>query len=214
MNTVEREEHVSAKPARRRLGPLGTALDRRLNRLQDEYLRGSPVARAELAKLRRGLGKPAGDVPAIWDSTIAAVPVSLRGSDDFGPSIAEQATHSVFTLFAAHQQSMTMRAHVEAVSFGRAVGMLAQAEGRSAEAVTRRFMAVATAQSIDEVLTHIRGLVTQLRTAKQGFDYARLADDLAGLLTPGRAQRVRLAWGREFYRTPSASDTEPEPAQP
>ncbi|QBS41307.1 type I-E CRISPR-associated protein Cse2/CasB [Nocardia sp. CS682] len=216
MSTVDNEEQASAKSTRRRLGPLGVALEWRLNRLQEEYLRGSPVARAELAKLRRGLGKSAGDVPEIWDSTIAAVPIALRGTDsadDFGPSVAEQAAHSVLTLFAAHQQSMMVRAHVAAVSFGRAVGMLAQAEGRSAEAVTRRFMAVATAQSIDEVLMHIRGLVTQLRTAKQGFDYARLADDLVGLLTPGRAQRVRLAWGREFYRTPAPSDPEPEPAQ-
>ncbi|WP_433664691.1 type I-E CRISPR-associated protein Cse2/CasB [Nocardia sp. CA-128927] len=214
MSTVENEQQAPAKPARRRLGLLGAALDWRLNRLQEEYLRGSPLARAELAKLRRGLGKSAGSVPEIWDSTIAAVPTSLHGEDGFDdsePSIAEQAAHATLTLFAAHQQSMSVRAHLSQVSFGRAVGNLAQSEGRSAEAVTRRFMAVATAQSISEVLTHIRGLVTQLRTAKQGFDYARLADDITGLLTPGRAQQVRLAWGREFYRTPAPSDVEPEP---
>ncbi|WP_378741362.1 type I-E CRISPR-associated protein Cse2/CasB [Nocardia brasiliensis] len=216
MSTIENEAQATLKPAHHRLGPLGQALDWRLNRLQEDYLRRSSLARAELAKLRRGLGKSAGSVPEIWDSTIAAVPASLRGEDGFDdlePSIAEQAAHSALTLFAAHQQSMPVRAHVAEVSFGRAVGMLARSEGRSAEAVTRRFMAVATAQSIDEVLAHIRGLVTQLRTAKLGFDYARLADDITGLLTPARAQQVRLAWGREFYRTPQPSDSEPEPAQ-
>ncbi|MFE9575348.1 type I-E CRISPR-associated protein Cse2/CasB [Nocardia sp. NPDC006044] len=216
MTALENAPQSTAKPIRRRLGPLGAALDWRLNRLQEDYLRGSPLARAELAKLRRGLGKSAGSVPEIWDSTIAAVPASLHGADgvdDLEPSFAEQAAHSALTLFAAHQQSMPVRAHAPGVSFGRAVGILAQSEGRSAEAVTRRFMAVATAQSIDEVLAHLRGLVTQLRTAKQGFDYARLADDITGLLTPARAQHVRLAWGREFYRTPQPSESDPESAE-
>ncbi|MFX0574644.1 type I-E CRISPR-associated protein Cse2/CasB [Nocardia nepalensis] len=213
MSTVEEQPTVAAAPMRR-LGRLGAALEWRLNRLQDEYLRGSSSARAELAKLRRGLGKPAGSVPEIWDLTIAAVPASLYADDRFDdgkPSAAEEAAHSVLTLFALHQQSMSGRAHVPEVSFGRAIGLLAQTEGRSADAVARRFMAVATAQSIDEVLVHIRGLVTQLRTAKKGFDYARLADDVSALLTPGRAQRVRLVWGRDFYRTPNSTD--PEPAE-
>ncbi|MFE9328935.1 type I-E CRISPR-associated protein Cse2/CasB [Nocardia sp. NPDC052278] len=212
MSTVEEKQTLEVVPARR-LGRLGSALDWRLNRLQDEYLQRSSTARAELAKLRRGLGKPAGSVPEIWDLTIAAVPASLCGQDRFDdgePSVAEAAAHSVLTLFAAHQQSMLVRAHVPEVSFGRAVGILAQSEGRSAEAVTRRFMAVSTAQSIEEVLVHIRGLVTQLRSEKKGFDYARLADDLTGLLTPGRAQRVRLAWGRDFYRTTTAAEPDSE----
>ncbi|MEV6321355.1 type I-E CRISPR-associated protein Cse2/CasB [Nocardia sp. NPDC051787] len=210
MTTVAEETASTPVRRRRRLGRLGTVVDWRLKRLQEEYLRGSPVARAELAKLRRGLGKPAGAVPEIWDLTIAIVPASLHaGQFDDIPSIAEQAAHSVLTLFAAHQQSMPVAAHVPDVSFGAAVAILAQQDGRSADAVARRFMAVATAQSIDEVLVHLRGLVTQLRSARKGFDYARLADDITDLLTPGRAQRVRLTWGRDFYRAPVPAEPEP-----
>ncbi|MEU2032843.1 type I-E CRISPR-associated protein Cse2/CasB [Nocardia amamiensis] len=212
MTTVAEEAASTPVQRRRRLGRLGTAVEWRLKGLQEEYLRGSPVARAELAKLRRGLGKPAGGVPEIWDLTIAIVPASLHADDRFDddtPSVAEQAAHSALTLFAAHQQSMPVAAHVPDVSFGAAVAILAQQDGRSADAVARRFMAVATAQSIDEVLVHTRGLVTQLRTARKGFDYARLADDITDLLTPGRAQRVRLAWGRDFYRAPAPAEPEP-----
>ncbi|GAA5053539.1 type I-E CRISPR-associated protein Cse2/CasB [Nocardia callitridis] len=218
MTTAEQTTEQQSKPYRR-LGTLGAALDWRLNRMQEEYLRGSSSARAELAKLRRGLGKPAGSVPEIWDLTIAAVPKSLHALDEFDdgePSIPEQAAHAALTLFAAHQQSLSVRAHVADTSFGRAVGILAQQEGRSADAVAVRFMAVATAQSIDEVLVHIRGLITQLRAAKKGFDYARFADDLSALLTPGRAQRVRLAWGRDFYRitkNPESASIEPTEEQ-
>ena len=67
-------------------------------------------------------------------------------------------------------------------------------------------MAVATATSVDEALVHIRGLVAQLRSAQRGFDYARLADDLLKLLNPERAESVRLAWGRDFYRITTAAD--------
>ncbi|MDR7301411.1 type I-E CRISPR-associated protein Cse2/CasB [Haloactinomyces albus] len=184
----------------RKLGPLGTALDWRFTRLQEEYSREAPSAKATLARLRRGLGKPAGSVPEVWESTIGAVPESLSWDRD-EPSRAEQAAHAAFTLFALHQQSLSVAAHAPGTSFGRAVGFLRFDSTRSEEAVTRRFMAVSTAESADEVLVHMRGLVTQLRSAQRGFDYARLADDLTGLLTPGRATRVRLAWGRDFYRT-------------
>lgn len=191
-------------PVARRLRALGQALDWQITRLQDEYLRGSPSARGELARLRRGLGKPAGSVPEIWELTVGAVPDRLRGDRD-EPNRAEQAAHAALTLYALNQQSLTVPAHVPGVSFGAAVRGLARSGGPSADAVARRFMAVATAESIGEVLAHMRGLVTQLKRVeplpRRGMDYARLADDLNALLTPGHANGVRLAWGRDFYRT-------------
>ncbi|GFG76631.1 type I-E CRISPR-associated protein Cse2/CasB [Mycobacterium botniense] len=201
------------QPAQSRiLGRLGRALDWRVDHLQSEYLAGSPSARAELAKLRRALGKTAGSVPEVWEYTFAAVPEALQWDRD-EPSYAEQAAHAALTLFALHLQSMSGPAHLHGVSFGSAVGHLARMEGRSADAVRRRFMAVATASSIDEILVHVRGLVTQLRSVGQGFDYARFADDVLRLLNPQRSKNVRLAWGRDFYRSDShvnASATEPE----
>ncbi len=197
------------RPHSRWLGRLGTALDWRLDHLQAAYLQGSPHARADLARLRRALGKPAGSIPEVWEFTVGAVPESLRWDRD-EPSRAEQAAHAALTLFAMHQQSMPVPAHIHGVSLGRAVGQLATGGEQSADAVTRRFMAVATATSMDEALIHIRGLVAQLRSARRGFDYARLADDLVGLLNPERAEKVRLAWGRDFYRTRPASTDTPE----
>jgi CRISPR system Cascade subunit CasB len=67
-------------------------------------------------------------------------------------------------------------------------------------------MAAATAESADGLLTHVRGLISQLRTAKRGMDYARFADDIMAILTPGRGTAVRLAWGRGFYRTAGLAD--------
>lgn len=191
---------VSRTDPVRKLGPLGSALEWRIMRLQSEYLRDASSAKATLAQLRRGLGKPAGSVPELWEITVGAVPESLSWDRD-EPSCAEQAAHAVLTLFALHQQSLSIEAHTPETSFGRAVGSLRSESSWSDEAVTRRFMATSTAESFDEVLVHLRGLITQLRSARRSFDYARLADDLTDLLTPGRATRIRLAWGRDFYRT-------------
>jgi CRISPR system Cascade subunit CasB len=206
MTSIGAEAPVQRQQRSRRLGPLGSALGRRIERLQAEYLRGSPGARADLARLRRGLGKPAGSVPEIWALTIGAVPSALTWDRD-EPSRAEQATHAALTLFALHQQSMPVPAHVPGASFGHTVGQLRHSGRWSEEAITRRFMAVATAESIDEVLVHVRGLVTQLRVERRGVDYARFADDIVALLTPGKGKSIRLAWGRDFYRT-SAEHTE------
>ncbi len=200
---------TASHQASRWLGSLGHAVDHRLDRLQADYLRGSPRARADVAKLRRALGKPAGTVPEVWEYTLAAVPASLQWDRD-EPNRAEQAAHAALTLFALHQQSMTAPAHRPGTSFAEAVGHLRHHEQRSEQAVTRRFLAVATAGSMEEMLTHIRGLVAQLRAARIGFDYARLADDLMSLLNSQRAQRVRLAWGRDFYRT-QPTDTADSP---
>lgn len=188
-----------APPPSRRLGVLGGALDHQIRRLQADYLRGSPAARADLARLRRGLGKSAGSVPELWELTIGSVPRDLTWDRD-EPSRAEHAAHAALTLYALHQQSLSAPAHIPGVRFGQAVGQLGGGAGPTHAAVARRFMAAATAESADELLMHVRGLVSQLRAAKRGMDYAQFADDVMALLTPSRRTSVRLAWGRAFYR--------------
>jgi CRISPR system Cascade subunit CasB len=195
----------AAGPKSRRLGELGKALHPKISRLQRDYIAKLSAARADLARLRRGLGKSAGSVPEIWELTIGLVPSDLTSAGN--PSRAEQAAHAAMTLYALHQQSLEVQVHKRGERFGAAVRRLAKADKRSEEAVTRRFMAVATAQSIDEVLFHVRGLITQLRKEKLPMDYAIFADDILNLLTPGRETRVRLEWGRDFYRTASSDDT-------
>lgn len=184
----------------RRLGELGSALDKEIKKLQKRYLNDDPAARADLARLRRGLGKPPGDIPEIWSLTTSWVPSSLIGADD-EPSRAEHAAHIAMTLYARHQQSLSIPAHDSRMPFARAVARLARRERDRESAVTKRFMAAATAGSFDELITHVRGLVSQLRADGRGMDYARFADDVIGLLTPSRQTAVRLVWGRQFYRS-------------
>ena len=205
--TVDTAEHGDAdRPLRqRRLRSLGLSVDRRLERLQNDYLSGSPGARADLARLRRAVGKEVPDIPEVWELVLPAVPASLRWDRD-EPSRAEKAAHAALTLYAAHQQSLTVPAHRPGVSFGQAAEKLARTRGDNAQAVTRRFTTVTAAGSMRGILTHMQGLIAQMRSESIGFDYARLADDLFDLLDPVRRQRVRLAWGRDFYRITTAAD--------
>ena len=73
---------------------------RQLRRLQ---VLPEPQRRAELAELRRGVGRQPGDLPALWGALLADMPEQLQGSN--GPSKAEWAVYTALTLFALHQRS-------------------------------------------------------------------------------------------------------------
>lgn len=66
---------------------------RQLRRLQ---VLPEPQRRAELAELRRGVGRQPGDLPALWGVVLADIPEQLQGSN--GPSKAEWAVYAALTL--------------------------------------------------------------------------------------------------------------------
>jgi CRISPR system Cascade subunit CasB len=70
------------------------------------------------------------------------------------------------------------------------------------DAVRARFHALGTALDHDARLVHLRGLISQLRGFDISLDYARLAVDLYRLDDGTYADRVLLAWGRDYHRRP------------
>lgn len=58
--------------------------------------------RAELAKLRRGIGHAPGELPELWGSFLLEMPESFQGRS--APSAAEWAVYLALTLYAMHQQ--------------------------------------------------------------------------------------------------------------
>jgi CRISPR system Cascade subunit CasB len=180
-----------ARPAPRWAEVLHTTLAR---------IRNDPAA---LAACRRGVGKRPLDVPAMWPFLAAAldtVPESRAGR-----RAVEAACHHALALCATHQQSRPEPMHVRGLSggLGRACRHLSAAlerKGRSAEGVTRRFLATATADSVEELTGHLRGLIPQLRENAIPLDYVRLAQDVAAWQYPVSRARVRRRWGLDFYR--------------
>jgi len=181
---------ASARPAPRWAEVLHTTLAR---------IRDEPAA---LAACRRGLGKRPFDVPAMWPYLAPAldtVPESRAGR-----RAIEAACHYALALYATHQQSRPEPMHVRGLSgrLGCACRHLSAAlerKGRSAEGVTRRFLATATADSVEELTGHLRGLIPQLRENAIPLDYVRLAQDIAAWHHPGSRARVRRRWGLDFY---------------
>ena len=65
--------------------------------------RNESAARAEMAKLRRSIGKAPGSVPDIWKMTLEDLPEELLGKG-YAPSRGEWAVYTAIVLFALHQQ--------------------------------------------------------------------------------------------------------------
>ena len=176
--------------------------------------------RAELAKLRRGVGRAPGDLPELWGSFLRGMPEDFQGRS--GPSHAEWAVYLALTLYAVHQQGNDQPMNCPGNTMGRAVRQLAERNaGKDWEesSVLRRFNALATAEEITEISHHLRGMVQLLSAAKDGaipLDYPQLAVDLYGLqcTDPRYTQipaNVRLRWGRDLYcETKNASSEEEE----
>ena len=125
-----------------------------------------PQRRAELAELRRGVGRQPGDLPALWGALLADMPEQLQGSN--GPSKAEWAVYTALTLFALHQQGEAgVSMNQPGRTLGGAVRQLAEktAAGQdwTESSVLRRFNALATADSMPEVSHHLRGMIQLLR---------------------------------------------------
>ena len=188
---------------------------RRLQALPDNQ------RRAELAKLRRGIGHAPGALPELWGSFLLGMPESFQSPG--GPSAAEWAVYLALTLYAVHQQGNDRPMNCPGSTLGRAVRQLAERNTAAGQdwteaSVLRRFNALATAEEITEISHHLRGMVQLLSAAKDGgipLDYPQLAADLYELqcTDPRYAQipaNVRLRWGQDLYRETKTAPEENE----
>lgn len=156
----------------------------------------------DLAALRRGLGKTAGSVPQMWRFYEAIV------AGENSPRLA--AEHAALSLYGLHQQSQRASMHRPGEGLGTALLRLSRQDSVSEEAVTRRFNAAATATSSTELVAHLRGLVTQLRSHGIPLDYSRLWRDLLDWTFPEGQARVRRRWGMQFYEWQAAAADAPQ----
>ena len=182
-----------------------------------------PQRRAELAKLRRGIGHRPGELPELWGAFLQDMPESFRCKEGKDPSHAEWAVYLALTLYAMHQQSNDAPMNCAGETLGHAVRQLAErttpaGQDWTESSVLRRFNALATAQEITEISHHLRGMIQLLRSAKGGsipLDYPQLAADLYKLQCddpqePYAAANVRLRWGQDLYRNPQPAEEQKE----
>lgn len=161
----------------------------------------SPALAAMLAKLRRGIGKEPGSQPELWELTLGDLPESLWGTGA-QPSYGERAAHTALTLFALHQQGKDINTNCMSevgATLGGAIRHMIRQNPEREEAIKRRFTVSVTADSYEELVWHLRGLVQLLRSVDIKLDYPNLARDLFDYQFPGNRDRVRLQWGRQLY---------------
>lgn len=160
-----------------------------------QFADGTRPDGADLAALRRGVGREPGSVPEMWRyyTTLTA---------DGQLTAALVAEHLALTLFAVHQQSRTQPMHRDGIGLGSALLALKRSGRFSDDAVDRRFAAAATATSLPELAVHLRGLVGQLRGVDQPLDYTRLTGELRGWQSPERVGTIRRRWGAAYFAPP------------
>lgn len=215
----------SQSPAWQRRGPVGAAADRHIRKLQRGYRADSPVAVGTLARLRRGVGRPALDLADLWGLTgseelLDPPPNDAPAEEQQFVDLdrAELALHVAVTLWALHQQShREMDMHVARHGLGRAVRELmrqkavSQSDSTSTgkagtasgdeinEPLRKRFVRVSTANSVDALAARLREVVLLLRAGGIPLDYGLLADQLYAWQQPSSRAHVHRAWGRDFH---------------
>ncbi|MFD9483386.1 type I-E CRISPR-associated protein Cse2/CasB [Streptomyces sp. NPDC059991] len=123
------------------------------------------------------------------------------------------AVHHTLTLYACHQQSQTPSMHQRGITLGEAARRL-QTAMPSKDGAYTRFRAARGADSLPELIGHLRGLVSLLRTYTIPLDYVALADALASWEQPQRRAWLRRRWGLDFTHTPKSTQITSTDAPP
>ncbi|MCT7353117.1 type I-E CRISPR-associated protein Cse2/CasB [Streptomyces sp. 15-116A] len=194
---------------------------------QEGYLKDRPSAVAALARLRRGAGREAGELPDLWNlidvDPLHAPPEGMPPLSEHELYHAENALHATLTLWAFHQQSRGTPMHRRhtrdrPAGLGAAVRRLMSADGVD-EPVRKRLVRAGTAPDLVSLTQRLRDLVALLRRDDIPLDYALLAGQFYLWQRPGGPAAVRRRWGRSFHERgrnrPSAPDenTTQDPTQ-
>ncbi|MFF9690482.1 type I-E CRISPR-associated protein Cse2/CasB [Streptomyces sp. NPDC014623] len=175
--------------------------------LQRGYLADQSREVAALARLRRGAGREAGQLPDLWSlidtSPLHVTPGDARPLHESDLVRAEDALHVALTLWALHQQSRPTGMHQpdrpdSRRGLGTAVRRMMK-PGEIDEPLRKRLVRAGTASDLTSLAQRLRDIVVLLRRADIPLDYALLAGQLYTWQLPGGADIVRREWGRSFH---------------
>jgi CRISPR system Cascade subunit CasB len=190
----------------------------RVGKLQSMVLseRYHAAGARDLAVLRRAVTTVPGAAPEVWGIEFEGMPDSLAGVRR-DPSAGEWAVHAALTLYAVHQQSQQVGMHCigEAYGLGASVRQMVWKEkdrykNLEEGQLPRRFAAMVTSETMEEMLHYARQIVQLLRSSGIPLDYGLLARDLFEIQNPYRSDFVRLTWGRGYTHPPMIEDEEAE----
>ena len=166
-----------------------------------------PPPGEDLAALRAGLGRTAGEVPKMWRFYTCPVDDELarRGR----VSVEQQAEHAALALYGLHQQSKRISMHHPKVPLGKALYRLRISQRFSPQAVDARVNAAATTTSPDALLMRLRGLIDQLRVIDQPLDYDGLMRLIQDWHYEDGRRQARRRWAVEYQVWAGQDDERP-----
>lgn len=165
---------------------------------------GTPTGRATLANLRNSIGKPYGGNPEMWSLVYENLPEEFLGVTS-RQTYQERAIIAVLQLYALHQQGLSESVNMSDEegrwhNIGHSLSQLRMNEHAS---IDRRFNAMITSSTLEEVLHHLRQLIKLLKsktkaTTNAKVNYARLAQDLFSFQL-GNHEEMRVRWAKAYY---------------
>lgn len=171
-------------------------VSRQINRLVSSMTTSG--GKAQLANLRRGIGKVPGELPELWGSFLNGIPEELLSRN--GDPRAEWAIYLSLTLFAMHQQGNGESVHEDDIGLGKAAArLMSEPTDEERDRVLHRFGPVVTAKDMPEISHHLRNLIQLMKAKGIRLDYVRLAKDLYDFQFEDNRKRVQLRWGQDFY---------------
>lgn len=155
--------------------------------------------KAILSKLRNSIGQEFTSTVEIWQIMFEELPIEYL-SKQGEPTYQEIAILSTLQLYALHQQGIMDSVHKSSIGVGKALRIIRDSEK---ESLDQRFNTMITADSIAELLTHLRHLICILKQKQKEdakIDYGKLASDLYWYqISSDNANRMRLRWGQDYY---------------
>ena len=166
-----------------------------------------PPPGEDLAAMRAGLGRDAGEVPSMWRFYTCPIDDQLAQRDQM--SVEQRAEHAALALYGLHQQSRSASMHHPKAALGNALYLL-RSDGRfSAQAVDTRVNAAATATSPAALLMRLRGLIDQLRVVNQPLNYDALMQLIQDWHYEDGRRRARRRWAVEYQVWAKQNDQQP-----
>lgn len=170
-----------------------------LNRMGKEL--GTSAGKATMATLRNSIGRETSQTIAVWPILFDYIPETfLSKTGDLSNS--EQAILTSLQMYALHQQGRENSVDKWAEkkewnNIGAALKSLRT--GEDTTAIDRRFNAMITATTFEELVQHLRQMIRLLRRNKEvTLSYASLANDLYAYLQ-GKEEAIRIQWAKAYY---------------
>lgn len=162
---------------------------------------GSSQGKANLSSLRNSIGKPITESVAIWPIMYEFLPEHFLSKKGYVTN-EELAIISTLQLYALHQQGKDESVNnISEKGQWNNVGysLSALRTGDNIISTDRRFNALITSETFDELFYHLRQMISLLKSkTSEKIDYAALASDLYWFLR-GNKENIRLNWARAYY---------------